>query len=396
MARPKRIRPEEIDSQSKFISITKDFLNKEGGTSKDLEAALKRENVETQSKFVLTVEEYLVKARWTKAQFMAEMQVGESQFYRWARGENIPTKAIINRAAVTLASRFDVLDRELPHNPFPMSDKIDGLLNELLVASGYSASITGDPLDSSWQDILKDRSWTIGYTLVPLSWAKPPERKNGNPTGIAIECAERVGKLLGITTEWKFLTWQEMPRAIAEREVHGIAPFMLTAPGRVLDYRLSDPWTKWMKMEKETREPSIKLAGVTLFNKIKKEVSLEDLSVEHVQLVYVDNEIGEIIVALLDNTYDSFKCKTLQEAIAYLDSFKNDKGGTIPIICSDGVFCRELSSNEVYAKSISTTSEWQYVTIGELEKYRFNPAFAFHPSEEKLTAAVNSVLKLIN
>jgi transcriptional regulator with XRE-family HTH domain len=101
------------------------------------------EDTPSQSAFVQAVESYLVKANWTKQQFMAEIQVGEAQYYRWARGENVPTKAIVNRVAVFLARRLDEIRRDLPHNPFPVSDTIDGLLNELLEAAGYSASIRG-------------------------------------------------------------------------------------------------------------------------------------------------------------------------------------------------------------------------------------------------------------
>ncbi|TAF52996.1 MAG: hypothetical protein EAZ60_21830 [Oscillatoriales cyanobacterium] len=60
------------------------------------------EDTASQSKFVQVVEGYLTKANWTKQQFMAEIQVGEAQFYRWARGENVPSKAIVNRIAVFL------------------------------------------------------------------------------------------------------------------------------------------------------------------------------------------------------------------------------------------------------------------------------------------------------
>lgn len=378
MARPKRIRPEEIGSQSKFIRIAKDFLDKEGGTKKDLEAALKRENVETQSKFILIVEQYLAKAGWTKSQFMAEMQVGESQFYRWARGENIPTKAIVNRTAVTLASRFDTIDRELPHNPFPMSDKIDGLLNELLVAAGYSASVKGKAVDSCWQEIIRDGSWTIGYTNVDPKWAKF-EKPNVEPTGSAIRCAKRVAGFLGINTEWKYLTWEQMSNAISERQVHGIAPFMLAAPGRLFNHRFSDPWYG---------EGTFSLSGVTL-PKFNTNSFLEDLPLGRVELVYIKNEIGNYIADVLTNVYGEYKLKPFEDrikAINYLKEFDSNNSKLVPILCSDNRSCDGIADDE----------GWSIVKIRYFQKLELHPAFAFHLEEEKLTNAVNSVLKMVN
>ncbi|MCC3410386.1 MAG: transporter substrate-binding domain-containing protein [Microcoleus sp. PH2017_29_MFU_D_A] len=343
MARPKRTRSEDTGSQSKFVQV---------------------------------VEGYLAKANWTKQQFMAEIQVGEAQFYRWARGENVPSKAIVNRIAVFLGRRLDEVYQNLPHNPFPVSDTIDGLLNELLEAAGYSASIRGKVVDSSWQEIAHNRSWKLGYTLVYPNWAEPPERYGEKPIGIAIDCAERVGDLLGIDTEWQYLTWQEMPLAIAERKVHGIAPFMLAAPGRFFDYRLSDPWYSGGKL---------KLTAVTLPIEIDADF-LEDLPHKRVRLVYIENEIGDWVVSMLGNYYEREAFADKAKAFSYMKAFESKESDVIPILCSDHVLC----------KSVADENNWQVLNIRCVKDLELYPAFAFHPNEEQLTASVNAVLKLVN
>ncbi|MBE9042343.1 transporter substrate-binding domain-containing protein [Oscillatoriales cyanobacterium LEGE 11467] len=330
----------------------------------------------SQSKFVRAVEGYLVQANWTKQQFMAEIQVGEAQFYRWARGENVPTKSIVNRIAVFLARRLDNIRQDLPHNPFPVSDTIDGLLNELLDAAGYSASIRGKGVNSSWQEIAHHRAWKLGYTLVYPYWAKPPERYGGQPTGIAIDCAHRVGDLLGIETEWQYLTWQEMPLAIAERKVHGIAPFMLAAPGRLFDYRLSDPWYRGGKL---------KLTAVTLPTELDVDF-LEDLPHKRVRLVYIENEIGDWVVSMLGNSYEREACADKIKAISYMKAFESDNSDVIPILCSDSIFCQNVADE----------NNWQVLNIRCVKDLSLSPAFAFHPNEEQLTVSVNAVLKFVN
>jgi transcriptional regulator with XRE-family HTH domain len=335
------------------------------------------EDTAFQSAFVQAIEGYLVKANWTKQQFMAEIQVGEAQYYRWARGENVPTKAIVNRVAVFLARRLDEVKRDLPHNPFPVSDTIDGLLNELLEAAGYSASLRGKGIDSSWQEIANNRSWKLGYTSVDPKWAEPPERYGEKPTGRAIGCAERIGDLLGISTEWQYLTWQEMPLAIAERKVHGIAPFMLASPGRFFDYRLSDPWQQG---------GVFKLAAITLPGQIGEDLFLEDLPSRRVQLVYLVNEIGAWIVSVLGSSYERTVCPDKAKAVSYLKSFTGKENELIPVFCSDYMTC----------KSIADENDWQVLNIQCLKDLELYPAFAFHPEEEKLTASINAVLRMVN
>ena len=330
----------------------------------------------SQSQFVRTLEGYLVKANWTKQQFMAEIQVGEAQFYRWARGENVPTKAIVNRIAVFLARRLDTVYQDLPHNPFPMSDTIDGVLNELLEAAGYSASIRGKGINSSWQEIAHNRAWKLGYTLVYPHWATPPERYGGKPAGIAIDCAQRVGALLGIETQWQYLTWQEMPLAIAERKVHGIAPFMLAAPGRLFDYRLSDPWYSGGKLQ---------LTAVTPPSKLDVEF-LEDLPQQRVRLVYIENEIGDWVASMLGHSYEREAFPDKMKVISYMKAFESMESDVIPLLCSDHLFCQNVAQE----------NNWQVLKIRCVKDLQLYPSFAFHPDEEQLTASVNAVLKLVN
>lgn len=345
MARPKRTRSEDTGSESKFIQV---------------------------------VEGHLAKANWTKQQFMAEIQIGEAQYYRWARGENVPTKAIVNRVAVFIARQLDKIYQELPYNPFPVSDTIDGLLNELLEAAGYSASVRGKGVDSSWQEIANNRAWKLGYTSVAPIWAKPPERYGEKPTGIAIDCAEKVGDLLGATTEWKYLTWQEMPFAIAERKVHGIAPFMITSPGRFFDYRFSSPWKQPV--------PPLELVAVTPSDLISENSFLEDIPPNRVELVYIENEIGNSVASILGKSYKKTSYPDQAKAISHLEAFQGKENELIPFFCSDNLNC----------KSIKKENGWKLVKIKSLTSFKLHTAFAFHPEEEKLTSSVNSVLEMIN
>ncbi|WP_315790973.1 transporter substrate-binding domain-containing protein [Fischerella sp. JS2] len=329
------------------------------------------EDTSSQSIFVKVVEKYLVEAGWTKQQLMAEIKVGETQFYRWARGDNVPKKAIVSRIAVILARRLDEIRQQLPHDPFPASDEIDGILNELLEAAGYRAFVRGKGADSSWYEIAKKEAWTLGYTSVP-KWSEPPNKDGAKPTGLVIEYAERIGRLLGIHTNWKYLDYDQMPLAIQERQVDGIAPFILVLPGRFFSFRFSE----------RCSEDSFRLAALISPDHAGSATCLEDLPSKSIQLLYLEGELAEWGVAVLDS-YEKKSFEDDKQAISYLLATAKQDKDIIPVFLVDSVTGHFLASeNKLKIMNVETI---------DLETYS---AFAFHPDEEKLITAVNSAIKL--
>ena len=227
--------------------------------------------------FIETVERYLIEAKWTKRELMSAIGLGDTQLYRWGRGESIPRKATVNRIAIQLARRLDELYAVLPNDPYPATDAIDSLLNELLDAAGFAGSVKGKSGDDCWNKIAQTKFWTLGYTMVP-EWSMPPDRHLDKPTGKAIEYAEDVGKLLGLRTEWVYLNFDEMPTAIRQRQVDGIAPFMVVLPGRLFDYSFSDP----------CGDHKFHLDAITDRKLVDEAKTLEDLPRNKVQLVFVE------------------------------------------------------------------------------------------------------------
>ncbi|GAA6616561.1 substrate-binding periplasmic protein [Scytonema sp. NUACC26] len=328
----------------------------------------------SKSEFVQVVEKYLQEVGWTNQELMNEIQIGETQFYRWARGESVPRKAIVNRIAVSLARRLDRTRQKLPHDPFPASDEIDGIVNELLEAAGYRAAVKGKGADCSWHEIAKNRSWTLGYTEVP-TLSQIPDKPGSSPTGLAIQYAEQIGRLLGVNTIWEYLTWQEMPLAIRERRVHGIAPFFLALPERFFDYRFSEACT----------EESYSLSAVIVSQQGNNFAVLEDLPNKRVELVHVRGEIGSWAAAVLSDSYQHQEFEDRKKAISHLLATAGRANDVIPIFLSDSLTCQ----------CISKENNLQVIKIERLKNVKTAPAFAFHPDEEKLTTAINSAIGIL-
>jgi Bacterial extracellular solute-binding proteins, family 3 len=325
------------------------------------------------SDFILAVEKYLAKAQWTNQQLMSSAKIGESQYYRWASNQSVPRKSTVNRLAVKLAVRIDEIKGDRIHDPCPASDQMDGMLNELLDAAGYAASVKGEASNYAWHSIADKRSWTLGYTKIP-KWSELAldSRRGARPTGLAIDYAERIGRLLGIETAWEYLDYEEMPLAIRERKVDGIAPSMLVLPGRLFDYRFSE----------KCGEDIFRLAALVAPEQAGDAECLEDLPAKNVQLLHIKGELGEWGADVLGKPYQKQLFEEETGALSYLKANAKAKN-LVPAFLIDSVTGHFLA-NDYQLKLLN-------IKTIDLETY---PAFAFHPDEDQLIVAVNAAINL--
>jgi DNA-binding XRE family transcriptional regulator len=330
--------------------------------------------------FVQTVEKYLKEAKWTKEQLMAAIGVGETQLYRWGRGDSMPRKATVNRIGMVLAQRLDEIYGDELHDPFPATDLIDSMLNELLCKAGFSGSIRGISGDDCWNKISKDKLWRLGYTMVP-GWAEKPTSKLKRPQGTAIKYAETIGRLLGLETEWVYLGFEEMPLAIRDRKLDGIAPIMLLLPGRLFDFRFS----------KNCNTTKFTLTGL-MPEKLGQDVEeLTDLSTRQVEIIFVEGELGNWGQNFLGDEYNNRGFPDVEKACAYMQSCSDGPRNARPIpiflidsITADFLISKYSSSDLMMLKKVGIP-----VT---LDTYS---AFCFHPDEKRLADAVDLSIGLI-
>ena len=325
------------------------------------------QNVEDVSQFVQVVEKYIHKAQWTNQELMNAIKVGETQFYRWRRSSSTPRKAIVNRIAIALANRSNEIEKKEPLNLFPGWDRIDGILNELLEAAGYSASVKGAGINSSWDRITYQKAWTLGYTKTPFSHI--PEKAGAKPKGEIIVYAEKIAQLLGLHTEWKYLPWDEMSSAIRERKVDAIAPLMLVLPERLFDYRFSEPCS----------QEKFSLSAVLPSSKPVK--YYEELPTQEVKVVYVKGEMGDWGADFLNKKDEAISCQDNQEAVTKLTTFQ----GKTCVFLSDNITCHQIAKEKQLLE----------IKVKQLEDFETYLAFALHPDEPKLITAINSAINLV-
>lgn len=328
--------------------------------------------------FMTILEKYLKQADWTKTDLMSAIDIGNTQLYRWVSGQSNISKATVNRIAVKLAKRLDDVFGSSHGNSYSATDAIDSLLNELLDAAGFAGSVKGKSGDDCWNKIAETKRWKLGYTDVP-GWSTRQD-KEGNqqktkPTGDAIEYGENIGRLLGLETEWVYLNFDEMPVAIRQRQVDGIAPLMVALPGRLFDYSFSDP----------CGSHKFTLTAITDRELVNGARSLEDLPQNEIELIYVEGELGDWGRKILSQ-YRSRGYPDASQAIFHIKKVIKRKQSIIPVLLIDNATGDFLIEEE---NSLSLLT----LTIQRIKMESFN-AFAFNPDEQRLVAAVNQAISV--
>jgi transcriptional regulator with XRE-family HTH domain len=336
---------------------------------------------------VSTIEKYLLEAQWTKEQLMAAIGIGETQLYRWGRGDSMPRKATVNRICGVLTRRLDELYGD-DFDPFPATDQIDAILNELLQKAGFSASVRGTSSDECWDRIANKKSWKLGYTGVP-GWAERPTHRNGKPSGKAIEYAETIGRLMGLETEWVYLDFEQMPLAIRERELDGIAPIMIVLPGRLFNFEFS----------KQCGEDKFTLSAL-IPSKLAKDIeSLDDISTRSLELVFVRGELGDWGARVLASKYyiDDFdksdriqRFDTSDEAYTHIQASVSNKDNKTSVLLIDNITANALEKRSYKEQELSTLKKIDC----KIKLSTYN-SFAFHTDEKKLMNTVNMAIDLI-
>jgi transcriptional regulator with XRE-family HTH domain len=337
--------------------------------------------------FVPTIEKLLIEAKWTKEQLMTKIGIGETQLYRWGRGDSMPRKATVNRICGVLTRRLDELYGD-DFDPFPATDQLDAILNELLQKSGFSGSARGITGDECWDRIAKRKSWRLGYTGVP-DWAERPTHRNGKPSGMAIEYAETIGRLIGLETEWVYLDFEQMPLAIRERELDGIAPIMIVLPGRLFDFGFS----------KQCGGAEFTLSAL-IPDKLGKDIkNLDDIPANSLELVFVRGEIGDwgarvladrCHIADFDKSDRIQRFDTSDEAYTYIQASVANNENKISVLLIDNITACSLERRSQKKQDASILKRIDCFI--QLKTYN---AFAFHTDEEKLIGAVNIAIDLI-
>ena len=335
--------------------------------------------------FVNRIEKYLLYGKLTKEQLMSLIGVGETQLYRWARGDSMPRKHTVNRIASAIALRIDSEYGD-QFDPYPGTDNLDGILNELLKASGFTASINGYTNDNVFNTVAKNRICRVGYMELQ-GFADIPSRKTSKPTGIAIEETNKVLQAIGLTPDFYKVEFHAAIAALRNGDIDLIAPTIDNLPMRQFDLALSQPLNNL-----RSKISTLIIKPIASENLL----TFEDLAPGRTKLFYLENEMGDISKSLFGEDYkyasDNIELKNLAVIVSTMNAMIQEESKITPVLVINSNSALELCEIEEEGREKKYKGSTNFIQLNNSTNISAQHVFACHPDETKFMNVINSAI----
>jgi hypothetical protein len=319
------------------------------------------------------IEHHLQALGWNQAQLAANARISKAQLSGWLGSQ---TRSIsrnhVNRIACAIATGYG-------WGALPGIDNLDGILNELMRAAGYSAAL-GSAQDLVWRRLSGGEN-----PRLRVGWVEYPPFAFEAPgpalvSGIAVDITTRVGELTGCRIEWERFQWSEIIDALYKRAIDMVCPILMLLPTRLLRVRFSDP-----------------IEGIFLpinglvhrdFRNAVVLANPEELRSDSILLNSVAGEVGQTLCGIFapkaqaEQPHGSF-----EEACTYLRTNPTHRE-LVRCLIADETICRHWQERfpdelDLLFKSESTT------------KVSLPVAFGVHPDEKLLLEMINTCITIM-
>lgn len=341
---------------------------------------------EENNDLLVLIEDYLAKAQWTKRDLMLSIGFGETQLYRWSRGESVPRRSTINRIAVALAKRLDSLYGDRLTDPSPATDYIDFILNELHRVSGFSSNIKGADANICWERINSLREIRVGY-LQMEGLIETPKLINEHPSGKLVNYVNMICAIINVRPKWCYLDNNILNSSVRNRNVDIVAPTVLKLPARKYDLEYSNPCSN--------QNHIVKALICEKDQNLKYSNKLENYPESNLELVFAKGGLAEIGTTLLGYKFTSKSFDTEIEAINYINR-PHYQNQPIPIFLTDSLTHQSWINKTKFKHELKDFDLYPMIEMDTGLKIKAKTAFAFHPDEIKLREVINETIEVYN
>lgn len=330
------------------------------------------------TKLTRMLEDHLEELKWSQKTLAERLGIDPALVCKWIKGRQDIHPKQINRLAVVIAQGYDEQHRE---------DRgmncLDGLLNELLMAAGRSAAITGRNPNSVWARLsTSTRQLRVGWVLYPPFCNEQRSPIAAGPVGVSVDVMMRVAELLGAELDWKLYDWGTILPALIHREIDIICPILLVLPTRMFQIRFSDILP----------ELSIGVNGV-VHKQYYSRVFLnhgQELNTNAIVVTYVQGEAGQDLCTMFAPRahLDQHPHTSAAEACAMVFNEPLDDRQRVRCFVADHTIC----VNRYRKNQQDLALVYQTYPV---DKPRLQIAAGIHPEEDKLVEIINSCLKIL-
>jgi hypothetical protein len=330
----------------------------------------------SRSPFGVIVEYHLGKIGWKRGDLAVAAKVSEPQISGWISGKRPIGRDHVNRVVWALAFGY----RE--KNVLAHLDTLDALMNEFLVAAGFSA-VTGAS-DLVWTQLKSKTS--AAQPLLPgdemrvlrIGWVdysffsyRLPEKDD--PQGLAVAIITRIARLIGAAPSWIECKWEDVVTKLQAREIDVVCPILIVLPSRQFQVQFTSPI------------PGIDLSINGVLNGEHRYASGK--KERHIAPLFVRGEVGEELCTLLIPEATTLEnCASLDEARKIvLNSPLNRE--SVRCLIADHMMCQNLVEKYPRLELLRPKPPRSEIELPV--------AIAVHEGEPRLLSLFNSCLQLL-
>jgi len=308
--------------------------------------------------------------------------ISGGQISDWMKGKRLPGRDRICEICFGFAQAYKEKREELKRAkrdvPPELTDigpeTLDGMLNEMLEAVGYSPAIGAKSRpDQIWQRLTggEEKKLTVAWVDYP-PFAYPV---GVGCRGVAVDIMERVAKLMGVRITWEKREWPNVITDLINRKVDLVAPLLAELPSRMFEIAFTSA-----------------IPGVAVgISGVVNRASEPQIKTNGACLNYVEGEAGEAVCTLFApdaparHGHESF-----EQAWQYIRDNGQDADNRVNCLIADSIICEDLeASTRGILRKIESSD------VGGAETVKLPIAAGIHLQERQLLHVLNACLKLL-
>lgn len=345
-----------------------------------------RVNEPVRPEFADLVREHLTKLGWTQQHLLYASRdaLTRSQLSAWLACERAIGRHDVNRIAWALARGYEQqMNKAGRHHPTEGIGNLDEVLNELLEAAGYTAMRGRGPnrLFAKLARLEHHRQ------TMRVGFARAPGLISPEHNGFIAHVTRRVGRLMGLSVEWREYEWRTLIDGLRSGAVDAIAPFYIKLPSRMFRIRFSDPLPGVRVQVNAVLHRDCLGEAIESGDQVG---SIHDLDHSKIKYGYIAGEAGEVLSMIMAGGHglDRHEAHSSAEA-AWEEISRNPRvpaSGRVRALVVDTPTCQKLCNEHPDAVMLLRPGS---------DAPMMGLHFAVHMDEPELAEAINESLRVM-
>ncbi|MEM7628861.1 MAG: transporter substrate-binding domain-containing protein [Planctomycetota bacterium] len=343
-------------------------------------------NEPVRPEFAALVREHLGTLGWSQQHLLyaSRNALTRSQLSAWLACERAIGRHDVNRITWAIARGYEQrMNKAGRHHPTEGLGTLDHLLNQMLDAAGYTP-MEGRGLNKRFAKLARlehqQQALTVGF-------ARAPGLISPEHNGFIAHVTRRVGRLMGLSIEWREYEWRTLIDGLRSGAVDAIAPFYIKLPSRMFRIRFSDPL------------PGVRVQVNAVLHRDclgeatgtgEQVASVHDLDHSKIKYGYIAGEAGEVLSMIMAGGHGLDRHEAHASAESAWEEISRTPrvaaSGRARVLVVDTPTCQKLCAEHAEATMLLRPGS---------DAPKMGLHFAVHLDEPELALAINESLNVM-